>query len=159
MNLTFAFKRSPAWLKYSYDTLRSLVKDVKQSDLLVHAGNMAYMTLGSIVPLLALVFAVVSAFQPLAAPNATWFIEFRSFILDNLAPRSGQKMIQLLEQFLSNIDVAKIGFTGLLTLLIVIVILLRDIEIWAARTSRPTSSGTAIAITSTAWMGSSPNSV
>ncbi len=143
MNLSFAFKRGPAWLKHSYDALRNLAKDVKQSDLLVHAGSMAYMTLGSIVPLLALVFAVVSAFQPLAAPNATWFLEFRSFILENLAPRSGQKMIQLLERFLSNIDVAKIGFTGLLTLLIVIVILLRDIEmalnnVWHVTQTRTT---------------------
>ncbi len=129
MSLKLAFRGGPAWLRRSYLAVNSLVKDVDQSNLLVHAGSMAYMTLGSIVPLLALIFAIAAAFQPLAAPHATWFVQFRSFILENLAPRSGQKMIQFLEQFLANLDVAKIGFTGLLTLLLVIVILLRNIEL------------------------------
>jgi membrane protein len=109
--------------------LRTLRADIGQTNLLLHASSMAYMTLGSIIPLLALTFAIVSAFQPIAVPNADWLATFKIFILENLAPQSGQNMVQVLETFLANLDVAKIGLTGFLTLIVLIIILLRDIEV------------------------------
>jgi membrane protein len=104
------------------------MEDIKQTDLMLHASSMAYMSLGSIVPLLALTFAILSAFQPIAAPDANWFATFKLFILKNLAPQSGQDMVAFLETYLLNLDVAKIGLTGLLILIVRIIILLRDIE-------------------------------
>jgi len=67
---------------------------------MLHASSMSYASLGSIVPLLAVIFAVVSMFQPLTDPNADWFSSFRIYVLKNLAPQTGERMVQVLEQFL-----------------------------------------------------------
>jgi membrane protein len=142
MTERFSWKRMPDTVKKTKAFLAILGHDIKQTNLMLHASSMAYMTLGSIVPLLALTFALISAFQPIADPNATWFATFKIFILENLAPRSGQSMVEFMETFLANLDVARIGLTGFLTLIVLIVILLRDIEmalnsIWQVPHTRP----------------------
>ena len=63
-----------------------LCHDVERANLLDRAGTMAYMTLSSVVPSLAAIFAVVSMFEPLADPKAQWFTKFRSFVLINPPP-------------------------------------------------------------------------
>ncbi|WP_176736523.1 YihY family inner membrane protein [Oligoflexus tunisiensis] len=132
----------PAGLHKIWGFLCTLWHDIKQTNLLLHASSMSYMTLGSIIPFLALTFAIISAFQPIAVPDASWFATFKVFILENLAPSSGQSMVELLETFLANLDVAKIGLTGFMTLIVLIVILLHDIElalnsIWQVPHTRP----------------------
>jgi membrane protein len=142
MQARLSWKQTPAILKKAWSFLTTLGQDIKQTNLMLHASSMAYMTLGSIAPLLALTFALISAFQPIADPNATWFATFKFFILENLAPQSGQTMVRFMETFLANLDVAKIGLTGFLTLIVLIVVLLRDIElalnsIWQVPHTRP----------------------
>jgi len=124
----FTLERAPSAVKKSWVFFSTLMEDIKQTNLMLHASSMAYMSLGSIVPLLALTFAILSAFQPIAAPDANWFTSFKLFILKNLAPQSGQDMVAFIETYLANLDVAKIGLTGLLILIVLIIILLRDIE-------------------------------
>jgi membrane protein len=125
----FAHTKVPVSLGRFWSLLRTLGEDIGQTNLLLHASSMAYMTLGSIIPLLALTFAIVSAFQPIAVADADWLTTFKIFILENLAPQSGESMVRVLETFLANLDVAKIGLTGFLTLIVLIIILLRDIEV------------------------------
>lgn len=142
MQSRFSWKQNPAAFKKSWAFLTTLGQDIQQTNLMLHASSMAYMTLGSIIPLLALTFALISAFQPIADPNATWFASFKKLILENLAPQSGQTMVQFLESFLANLDVARMGWIGFLTLIVLIVILLRDIElalnsIWQVPHTRP----------------------
>jgi membrane protein len=125
----FAHTKVPVSLGRFWSLLRTLGEDIGQTNLLLHASSMAYMTLGSIIPLLALTFAIVSAFQPIAVADADWLTTFKIFILENLAPQSGESMVRVLETLLANLDVAKIGLTGFLTLIVLIIILLRDIEV------------------------------
>ncbi|HET9237740.1 MAG TPA: YihY family inner membrane protein [Oligoflexus sp.] len=124
-----AHTKVPVSLGRFWSFLRTLAEDIGQTNLLIHASSMAYMTLGSIIPLLALTFAIVSAFQPIAVADADWLASFKVFILENLAPQSGENMVRVLETFLANLDVAKIGLTGFLTLIVLIILLLRDIEV------------------------------
>lgn len=102
--------------------------DVRRASLLARASAMAYLTLGSLVPSLAAVFAVVSIFEPMADPNAQWFAQFREFVLTNLAPEAGAQIVTYLHRFLANLDIATIGVSGFLSLVAVLVILLRSIE-------------------------------
>jgi YihY family inner membrane protein len=124
-----AHTKAPVSLGPFWSFLRTLAEDIGQTNLLIHASSMAYMTLGSIIPLLALTFAIVSAFQPIAVADADWLTTFKILILENLAPQSAENMVRVLETFLANLDVAKIGLTGFLTLTVLIILLLRDIEV------------------------------
>jgi membrane protein len=138
----FHQKHRPAAGLQVWGFLLTLWHDIKQTNLLLHASSMSYMTLGSIIPFLALTFAIISAFQPIAVPDASWFAAFKSFILENLAPSSGQEMVRFLDAFLANLDVARIGLTGFITLIALIVILLHDIEsalnsVWQVPHTRP----------------------
>jgi len=123
-------------------TINVLYDDVAKTNLLTYASGMAYITLVSIVPSLAALFAIVSIFQPLADAEANWFDHFQGFILNNLTPAAGQQTIDYLHTFLGNLDVTRIGVTGFAFLLITIVMLLRNIEIalndiWEVSDTRP----------------------
>ncbi|MFW7378536.1 MAG: YihY family inner membrane protein [Oligoflexus sp.] len=132
----------PPWMQRMYLMVRTVLDDITETNLMLHAGSMAYMTLGSIVPSLAVTFSIIAIFQPLSATEANWFMQFRTFILNNLAPQAGEDMVGFIEQFLENIDLAKIGVTNLLFLFGILILLLRNIEIamnsvWQVSNTRP----------------------
>ncbi len=116
--------------------------DMNRTNLFSRASAMAYMTLGSIVPSLAVFFAIIAIFQPVTDPNTQWFAKFRAFILTNLAPDSGQQTVAYIERFLANLDVATIGVTGFASALVILILLLRNVEealneIWEVTDARP----------------------
>lgn len=131
----------PTWAEGPIGVARVLWQDVNRLDILQRAGGMAYTMLFSIVPSLAATFALISAFQPVADPNAQWFDKFRAFVLNNLAPDTGAQVVNYLQTFLANLDTAKIGLTGVIGLVVTLILLLHNIEgalneIWQVRHSR-----------------------
>lgn len=125
----YTSKNLPSWIRRSHESIKPLIADVTETNLLLHAGSMAYITLGSIIPSLAVVFAIISIFQPLADPHANWFTQFKDLILSNLTPQSGEQMVDYMNTFLNNLDVTRIGVTGFIFLFVVVILLLRNIEV------------------------------
>jgi len=122
-------------------TLRILWYDIQRTGILRHAGGMAYTLLFSIVPALAAVFALASLFEPYLGKNQSWLDQLRNFILANLAPETGHQALQYLETFVANLNVTKIGLTGLGGILITLVFLLHNVEnalnqIWRVPSAR-----------------------
>lgn len=120
---------------------RLLWTDIERSELFRHAAGMAYMTLFSVVPSLAMTFAIISAFQPIASAEAQWFEHFQSFVLQNLAPDAGIQVVTYLRSFLDQLDITRIGITGVVGLLVTLILLLRNIElafneIWLVKNPR-----------------------
>lgn len=90
---------------------------------------MAYVTLLSIIPSLAAVFALISLFSPLMGGDNMLMTKAKDFILGNLAAGSGEQAVQYLDNFLRNLDMTKIGLTGVAGLMVSLVLLLRQIEL------------------------------
>jgi membrane protein len=131
----------PPWVDRTVAIGRVLYGDVDRVNLFSQAAGMAYVSLGSIVPTLAAMFAVVHLFLPLTDTTAPWFGSLELFILRNLAPQTGAQIVMGLAQFIQRLDVAKIGITGFVSLLVIIVLLLRNVElafnqIWQVERSR-----------------------
>lgn len=131
----------PHWMVKGARIAKVLYFDTERVNLFSRASAMAYMTLGSIVPSLAAIFALISLFAPLTDPDAKWFEQFRYFILETLAPEAGEKFVDYLERFLANTNMTKVGTSGFIGLLVILVLLLRNIEfslneIWQVPTAR-----------------------
>jgi membrane protein len=104
-------------------------KDLDKSDIGKHSYAMAYVTLFSLVPSLAAVFALVSLFVPMFGDNWGLIVEAKRFILKHLATGSGEQAIHYLESFLANTDFKKIGMTGFAGILVSLILLLRQVEV------------------------------
>ncbi|MBC7660218.1 MAG: YihY family inner membrane protein [Chitinophagaceae bacterium] len=109
--------------------LRSLFEDANRVDIFKDAYAMAYVTLFSLIPSLAAIFALVSLFTPLFGENSSLLKSAEDFILKNLATGSGEQAITYLEGFLANTDFKKIGATGLVSTLVTLTLLLQQIEV------------------------------
>lgn len=105
-----------------------LLSDIKRLDLLKHASAMAYVTLLSLVPSLAVVFTLISLFKPFFSQGGDIMGMAQGFILQNLASGSGEQVVTYLESFIANIDVTKIGITSFAALLYTLITLLNQIE-------------------------------
>lgn len=106
-----------------------LFNDMKRSDLFKHAYSMAYVTLLSLIPSLAAIFALASLFQPFLGEESYLMHEARGLILTHLASGSGEQAITYLEKFLANLDLKKIGLTGFAGMIVTLVLLLKQIEV------------------------------
>ncbi len=120
---------------------RTVMRDLKESDLVNHASAMAYISIFSLVPSLAAIFALISLFIPIVGQQNKLYDMANKFILQNLATGTGDVVIAHLRQFLETLDIKKIGFTSLLSLFISLILLLRQVEqalnrIWKVSRSR-----------------------
>jgi len=106
-----------------------ICKDAIKVDIFKDAYAMAYVTLFSLIPSLAAIFAVVSLFTPLFGEDSSLLKSAEVFILQNLATGSGEQAIHYLESFLANTDFKKIGATGLVSTLVTLLLLLQQIEV------------------------------
>ncbi len=102
---------------------------MSRADVFKHASAMAYVTLLSIIPSLAAIFALVSLFSPLLGSDSGILIKVRDFILGNLAAGTGEQAMRYIEGFLGNLDMTKIGLSGLVGLMVSLILLLRQIEL------------------------------
>jgi membrane protein len=116
-------------LKKAYRHVKVLIRDIFQADIPLQASSMSYASLGAVIPSLAVIFSIISLFQPITRSDTAWFRDFKVYILKNLAPNTAQDLVGKIESLLANIDITKIGVVGFITLFVIIVFLLQNIEI------------------------------
>jgi membrane protein len=125
-------------IRHSASTLwKDLVSEFSESRLLTVASSLAYTTLLSLIPLLAVSFAIFQAFGGLEKLYAT----VEPFIMSNLAEGSSEDVIQHIRRFIGNVHAGTIGAGGFIGLLVTSISLLFSIEkainqIWKAPNTR-----------------------
>ena len=130
-NFTQAMQRFhvPSRLMQPAHMVAVLVRDFNRADLTKQASAMAYTLLLSLIPSLVAIFCVISLFSPMIGNGTDFMDEVREFILDNLASGSGEAAVGYLDSMLSHISLASIGWTSFASVLVTLVLLLRQIEI------------------------------
>lgn len=130
----------PPWLQRLVGATTVVVHDVLRCDLLKQASAMAYVTLLSLVPSLVAIFCVLSLFSPMLGKD-NMMEAVREFVLSNLASASGQQVVAYLDQMIGGLDLKKIGWQSFASVLVTLVLLLRQIEealnrIWLVHKAR-----------------------
>jgi membrane protein len=124
-------------LKASHFLPTEILKDVwgqmKRAQLLLVASSLAYTTILSIVPMMAVSFAIFKAFGGMEKLYAT----IEPFILANLAEGSSAEVIKMLRRFIDNAHASAIGLTGFVALVFTSMSMLNSIEnainrVWGA---------------------------
>lgn len=110
-----------------------VIRDFYSNRSLLRASALTYYTILSLVPLLALTFALLKAF---GVQN-----QLQPFILDKLNVGDGQ-IAEAIVGYINNTQVAQMGVVGLVFLLIAVISLLTNIEeafndIWGVTKLRP----------------------
>lgn len=100
------------------------------------AAALTYLTLLSLIPLLAVIFSLVKAFGGFANLEA----DVRDYLLDYI-PDSSEQVAAWLQAFIDNFDAGAMGVLGMGALLVTLVMTLSAVEnalneTWAVRTSR-----------------------
>ncbi len=100
------------------------------------AASLSYTSLLSLVPLLAVVFGIASAFPVFD----TWTAQFKLFLYRNMVPDAGSQLAETLEQFLGSVN--KLTLTGTLFLIVTALMLMMRIEksfnlVWRVPRPRP----------------------
>ncbi len=90
--------------------------------VIIRASGLAYSSLLAAVPLIAVVFALLSAFGALDDLK----LQVQEFFLTNLLPARQDEIVGLLDQFTSN--TAKLGFLGFAFLTLAAVLLIDNVE-------------------------------
>lgn len=112
------------WLRIDEDGMTTL------------AGNLAYVSLLSLVPLIAVMFALFSAFPMFAEVSG----QLKGFIFNNFVPAAGTTIQSYLEQFVENVN--KMTAVGIGGLIITALLLMYSIDsalntIWRSKRKRP----------------------
>jgi membrane protein len=90
--------------------------------VIIRASGLAYSSLLAAVPLIAVIFAVLSAFGALDEIK----LKVQEFLLTNLLPTRQEEIVTLLDQFTSN--TAKLGSVGFAFLTLTAIMLLDNVE-------------------------------
>jgi membrane protein len=111
---------------------------MEEAQLMLVASSLAYTTILSIIPVLAVSFSIFKAFGGLEKLYST----IEPLIINNLAEGVSEEAIAQIRTFIGNIHVGAIGVGGFIGLLITTMIMLNRIEIainhvWRAPTTRP----------------------
>jgi len=117
--------------------LSMIAHGASEHKLLVRSTALAYTTLLSIVPLLAVSFSLFKAFGGLEGAMG----KIQTFIISNLTPGTGENITQYLDQFISRYHSGAVGGIGFLALLLTVIALLTSIErafneIWGIQKNR-----------------------
>ena len=104
--------------------LRQTIGYIQSAQLLMVASSLAYTTLLSIIPLLAVSFSIFKAFGGLGKLYAT----IEPLILDNLAEGSSDQAIDQIHHFIENIHAGTLGAGGLVGLIFTCMSLLFSAE-------------------------------
>lgn len=127
--------RFVAWARDTGVFLRRFLVNIVNDDCVGAAGVLAYATLVSLVPLLAVTFGVFAAFPAYEA-----LIEgAQNFLLEHFVPGTAQAVRGYLLRFAG--QAAELTFVGVVTLVIMAVVLLSNIErtlnrIWRVKAGR-----------------------
>jgi membrane protein len=121
MNLTEKLKQ---YLKCTGKVLHATGRQMSDAQLFTVAGNLAYTTILSVIPLLAVSFSIFKAFGGLERAYAI----AEPFVLMNLAPNASGQVIETLRHFIQNANAGTIGITGFIGLIFVSFSTLSTIE-------------------------------
>ena len=128
-------------MKFKFVRLKTLMTttahQISASQLMLVASSLAYTTILSIIPLLALSFAIFNAFGGLEKVYG----QLMPFILQNIAEGSSDEVIQLLRKFVENAHANALGLGGLLGLILTSMLMLSSVEtainkVWRTQISR-----------------------
>jgi membrane protein len=116
------------------DTLEDTIRKIRESEATTAASALAYTTILSIIPLLAVSFSIFKAFGGL--DKLYGIIE--PFIFENLAEGSDEKTLTMLRSFVGNIHAGTLGAGGMIALLFTSMSMLASVEkainkVWQAR--------------------------
>jgi membrane protein len=106
------------------DTGRDTFQQIIEARLLIYASSLAYTTILSIIPLLAVSFAVFHAFGGL---NKLYSV-VEPFILDNLAEGVSDEVVDKIKSFIDNVHASAIGIGGVIGLIFTSLSMLSSIE-------------------------------
>ncbi|OFZ19579.1 MAG: hypothetical protein A2X94_14120 [Bdellovibrionales bacterium GWB1_55_8] len=125
------------WPGQLRDILKDTGRQMHEANLLIVAGSLAYTTILSIVPLLAVSFAIFQAFGGLEKLYAT----VTPFVLENLSEGISDEAIVALRRFIDNAQANVIGAGGLIALIITTILMLSSAEnainqVWHTKVSR-----------------------
>ncbi len=90
--------------------------------VIIRASGLAYSSLLATVPLIAVIFSVLTAFGALDELQ----IKVQEFLLSNFLPTQQDEMLALVDQF--TVNTAKLGFLGFVFLTLAAILLLDSIE-------------------------------
>lgn len=112
-------------------------KQIQNAQLLMVASSLAYTTILSVIPLLALSFAIFEAFGGMQKLLNT----IQPFILSNLAEGASDEVIAIIQSFVKNAHASAIGAGGFLGLIFTSMSMLTSIEnainrVWQTKITR-----------------------
>ncbi|MCB9228706.1 MAG: YihY family inner membrane protein [Deltaproteobacteria bacterium] len=107
---------------------RLLHSDITQTDIFRQASAMAYVTLLSLVPSIAVSFSLLSRLLP-EAQTEEIISRMRALLFSRLTDGVGEDVYTRLEQMVNGLDPGAMGMTGFAGLTLTLVLLLRQIEI------------------------------
>ncbi len=127
--LLFQLKRLPALSVYVF-------KRMQQNRLKMVAGHLAYVTLLSIVPLVAVIFSMLSAFPMFK----TFKVQIEEYVYQNFIPEAGDIIQQNLTEFVEN--ASRASAVGIAFLIVFALLLISNIDkvlnqIWRSPNKRP----------------------
>jgi len=130
-------ERLPAPAQELIGLARDLATHIRQAQLLMVASSLAYTTILSIVPVLAVSFAIFKAFGGME--RLYNFIE--PLVLSNLAEGTSSEVIDALHRFIDNTHASAVGVGGLIALIFTSMSMLSSAErainrVWQTRVQR-----------------------
>jgi membrane protein len=109
---THRYPKTAAWCGQISSITLNTVHRADETQLLSIASSLAFTTILSIIPVLAVSFSIFQAFGGMQKLYAM----IEPFILSNLASGSGQEVIDLLHKFVENAHASAIGLGGMIGL-------------------------------------------
>jgi membrane protein len=114
-NWSFSFQQSKAFLCF-------LIERIKHDKLTMIAGSLAYVSLLSLVPLVAVTFSIISAFPVFSGFQTL----IEDFVFSNFVPASGEVVKHSLRAFVEN--ASRMTAVGIAALAVVALMLISSID-------------------------------
>lgn len=125
------------WKKRFEGIAADIGKDIQQNQVLVVAGSLAYTTILSIVPLLAVSLALFKAFGGLDKI----LVKVQGLIVENLAQGANEMAYNKLQELVGGLHAATLGISGMIGLIITSMAMLSSVEkailrVWNEKSQR-----------------------
>ena len=112
----------PEIVKHPVKTLLKALDSFFNDDTTYYAASLSFFTIFSILPIIALLIAIISSFEIVQG----YLDIFITYIFDLLNPTHSEAFINTFKNYISNSD--KLGFLGILYMLFVFIMFFKDYE-------------------------------
>lgn len=114
----------------------NFVQRCRKDAITISAGHLAYVTLLSLVPFIMVTFTILSAFPAFASVRS----KVEHFVFSNFVPTASDVVHKYVFDFVDN--ASKMGVIGILSLLVVALLLISNVDktlnrIWRTESNRP----------------------